>query len=302
MKHSLKITLLLVLFFFLAQIIGLAVINQYVHVQQISYFNETLNETVIIKNITYAELPAGIERPEIEPSVSVIYIGAAILVGTIILLVLIKFRKTNWWKLWFFLSVLITLTIAFAAFMGALPAFVLSFILSVFKVYRPNIYIHNLTELFIYGGIAAIFVPIMNLFAVFILLILISLYDMFAVWQSKHMITMANFQTESKLFAGLSIPYKMVKEIKAKKTEKTKGEAKKLKIAILGGGDIAFPLLFAGVLLQQFSFLRVLIIPVVVSMALFLLFMFAKKDKFYPAMPFLTAGCLIGYFIIWLIG
>lgn len=299
MKHSLKITLLLVLFFFLAQIIGLTIISQYVHVQQTSYFNETLNETVIIKNITYAELPAGIERPEIEPGASVIYIGAAILVGTIILLVLIKFKKTNWWKLWFFFSVLLTLTVAFAAFIDARAAFVLSLILSIFKVYRPNIYIHNLTELFIYGGIAAIFVPIMNLFAVFILLILISLYDMFAVWQSKHMITMANFQTESKLFAGLSIPYKMIKE--AKRTDKAKGEAKKLKMAILGGGDIAFPLLFAGVLLQNFSLLKVLIIPVTVSIALFLLFVFAKKDRFYPAMPFLTAGCLLGYLIIWLI-
>ncbi|MBI2129221.1 hypothetical protein HYU07_03190 [Candidatus Woesearchaeota archaeon] len=295
MKHNLKITLLLVLFFFLAQIIGLAVTSQYVHVQQTSYFNETLNETVIIKNITYAELPAGIERPEIEPSASVIYIGAAILVGTIILLVLIRFKKTNWWKLWFFFSVLLTLTVAFAAFINAWLAFLLSLVLSIFKVYRPNIYIHNLTELFIYGGIAAIFVPIMNLFAVFILLILISLYDMFAVWQSKHMITMANFQTDSKLFAGLSIPYKRIKEIKA---EKAKGEAKKVKIAILGGGDIAFPLLFAGVLLQQFSFFKVLIIPVVVSIALFMLFVFAKKDKFYPAMPFLTAGCLLGYLIM----
>ncbi|MDO8741269.1 MAG: presenilin family intramembrane aspartyl protease [Candidatus Woesearchaeota archaeon] len=299
MKHNLKITLLLVLFFFLAQIIGLAIMNQYVHVQQTSYFNETLNETVIIKNITLKELPAGIERPEIEPNVSIIYIGSAILVGTIILLVLIKFKKTNLWKLWFFFSVLLTLTVAFTAFMDAWLAFLLSLVLSIFKVYRPNIYIHNLTELFIYGGIAAIFVPIMNLFAVFILLILISLYDMFAVWQSKHMITMANFQTESKLFAGLSIPYNRIKE--AKKTENIKGEAKKLKMAILGGGDIAFPLLFAGVLLQNFSFLKVLIIPVVVSIALFLLFVFAKKDRFYPAMPFLTAGCLLGYFIIWLI-
>ncbi|MBI5880496.1 hypothetical protein HZB90_00020, partial [archaeon] len=168
------------------------------------------------------------------------------------------------------------------------------------KIYKPNFIIHNLSEVFVYGGLAAIFVPIMNLYAVVILLILISVYDMIAVWQSKHMVKMAQFQTESKVFAGISIPYQIPKCGKAVegKGRKVKEE---IKSAILGGGDIGFPLLFAGVLMKSMSFAKVLIVPVVVSLALLLLLLLAKKDKFYPAMPFITIGCFVGYGILWLI-
>ena len=75
--------------------------------------------------------------------------------------------------------------------------------LAAWKILRPNVFIHNLTEVFIYGGIAALLVPIINLFSAFILLLLISIYDMYAVWKSKHMVSMAKFQSEAKVFAGL---------------------------------------------------------------------------------------------------
>jgi hypothetical protein len=32
-----------------------------------------------------------------------------------------------------------------------------------------------------------------------------------------------------------------------------------------------------------------------------LLFVYAKKDKFYPAMPFITAGCNVGWLIVLLL-
>jgi hypothetical protein len=74
-----------------------------------------------------------------------------------------------------------------------------------------------------------------------------------------------------------------------------------VKSAILGGGDIGFPLLFAGVLMKSYGFMQVLIVPVVASIGLFLLLYFAKKDRFYPAMPFLSAACFAGYGLMLLI-
>ena len=41
-----------------------------------------------------------------------------------------------------------------------------------------------------------------------ILLVLISIYDMIAVWKSKHMITLAKFQLDTKSFAGLAMNYR----------------------------------------------------------------------------------------------
>ncbi len=76
----------------------------------------------------------------------------------------------------------------------------------------------------------------------------------------------------------------------------------------MGGGDIAFPMIFAGVVMDTLirsmgfskpsAFLMAMIIPLVVTVALFILLYKAEKDKFYPAMPFLTAGCLVGYGIM----
>jgi len=293
MKHTALITLILVGVFFLSQVVGMVITEQYIG-------ERVLNETTGKVTITYEKLPLDMERPEIEESKSYLFILGAVLLGTAIVLLLVKFRGFKLWKMWFFLSVALCLTIAFAAFVPQIVAVLLGIGVALLKIYKPNFIIHNLSEVFVYGGLAAIFVPIMNLYAVVILLILISVYDMIAVWQSKHMVKMAQFQTESKVFAGISIPYQIPKGGKAVegKGRKVKEE---IKSAILGGGDIGFPLLFAGVLMKSMSFAKVLIVPVVVSLALLLLLLMAKKDKFYPAMPFITIGCFVGYGILWLI-
>jgi len=287
MKHTLKITIILVLLFFLSQVVGLAITNQYID-------HEKTAETGVT---TWEELPYEIERPPVEESSSFVYILIAVLLGTGLLMLLIKFNRINIWKFWFFLSVVFCLTIALKPFMRQEIALAISFVFALFKVVRPNIFVHNITEVFIYGGMAAIFVPIMNLYAVFMLLVLISIYDMYAVWKSKHMVTLAKFQTSSRVFAGLSVPYKMPKK-EAKKKAGRVAKIEKVKMAILGGGDIAFPLIFAGVVMKSTGFLTSLIIPVFVSAALLILLTKSKKDKFYPAMPFLSLGCLVGYVFI----
>ena len=311
MKHTLKITLTLVIIFFLSQIIGLAITNQYIDHQI----------TATTGNVTWTPLPYDFTRPEVEGGSAFMTIIAAILIGTLLVLLLIKFRKMNWWRIWFLLAVIVTLSFAFSAFLNQWIALILAIVLGAYKIFKPNIIIQNLTELFIYGGLAAIFVPILSLFWVFMLLIAISIYDMIAVWQSKHMIKLAKFQTKSKVFAGLLLPYRLKKLYKPEtfeKLEKAKiSQIKKphkikkigIKTAILGGGDVGFPLIFAGVIMKDLmlvnpeiiGFLKVLIIPVFVSIALLMLFLKSKKDKFYPAMPFISIGCVIGFLVLKLV-
>ena len=99
---------------------------------------------------------------------------------------------------------------------------------------------------------------------------------------------------------------KDLKREKGKVITKGKEIGEKGKIAVLGGGDIGFPLIFAGVVMKDLmlsnpeliGFLKTLIIPVFVSIALMYLLVSAQKDKFYPAMPYLTVGCVIGYFVV----
>ncbi len=289
MKHNAKITIFLLVLFLAAQFTGLFIVDNYIDYAK-------TDETGVF---TYKDLPYDIERPETTPSASILLIVGAILIGTVLLLVLIRFRKVNVWKIWFFLSVLITLSVALSAFISQWFALILAFIFAFIKIFRPNIIVHNLTELLIYGGLAAIFAPLLNFYAALVLLILISLYDMFAVWQSKHMVKLANFQTDSKIFAGFFVPYKMVSMKQLKK--KAKGATEEVKNAVLGGGDIGFPLIFAAVLIKDFGLLKTMIVPVFAALALLLLLLKSKKNRFYPAMPFITAGCLVGYGVLQLL-
>jgi presenilin-like A22 family membrane protease len=80
--------------------------------------------------------------------------------------------------------------------------------LAFWKVFGKNFLVHNITELLIYPGIAAVFVQILNFYTVFVLLILISIYDMWAVWHSGIMQKMAKYQmNELKVFSGFLVPY-----------------------------------------------------------------------------------------------
>src|SRR3989344_8620634 len=101
------------------------------------------------------------------------------------------------------------------------------------------------------------------------------------------MIKLAKFQTKSRVFAGVNIPYKITEEKKEKVTT-----------AILGGGDIGFTLFFSGVVLKTFSFQAAIITSIVITLSLLGLFIYSKKGKFYPAMPILSLGCFIGLLIV----
>lgn len=301
MKHTLRVTIALSIFFLLAQIVGLAVINQY-----IDHKNTQAAGEIVMK-----PLPYGLERPEVEnQSTSFVYITIAVLIGTLLVFLLIKFNKPFIWKFWFFITVWLTLSIAFAAFINSVIAGIISLIITVLKFYKPNILLQNFSEIFVYGGLAAIFVPILNVFAAFMLLILISIYDFIAVFKTKHMIKLAKFQSKSKVFAGLFIPYTSGKIlIKENISTKAASDEKKTRVAVLGGGDIGFTLIFAGVVMKEVmlqetvltGFFKTLIIPIIVTAALFILLIKGQQNKFYPAMPVLSLGCFIGYLIVWMI-
>jgi presenilin-like A22 family membrane protease len=296
MKHNWRITTTLVLFFLVAQVIGLLIVNKYID-------HKTSIEK---KDIVMKPLPYNLERPEIKnKSSSFVYITISLIMGTMLVLLLVKFNKPVVWRVWFFATVVLTLSIALAAFIDAKIAFAIALALAVLKIYRQNVITQNISEIFIYGGLAAVFVPIMNLFAAFMLLIVISVYDFIAVFKTKHMIKLANFQSESKVFAGLLIPYDNKTPIKVHAAaQKTEAKKSSHSVAVLGGGDIGFTLIFAGVvmkglMLQQpenIAFLKTLLIPLFCAASLLFLLIKGQKNKFYPAMPVLSIGCIIGYF------
>lgn len=312
MKHTLTVTLILLGMFVLTQLIGLAVISAYSpHLEQ-QLVNGTI-QNVIVK----PQLPYNMQPPEMKPQISVASIIISIILATLLILMLTRLRAAVVIRAWFFVVVVISIAITFYAFIGNVfpgPVQMLTLILALpfafYKIYERNIIVHNFSELLVYPGIAAVFVPILNIWAAIVLLVAIAFYDMYAVWRSGFMQRMAKFQINNlKIFAGFFLPYVKgqdkakieklrikLKEIPENERTKAVDNAKiKVNLAILGGGDVAFPLIFAGVVLRASGLVPALSIVLFSTLSLLLLFVFAKKGKFYPAMPFLSTGCIIGW-------
>ena len=303
--------------FLLTQFIGIYVVNHYLSEDN--------------------ELPFGLHTPEIEKESDyksffyVILFAFAIAIFLLFLLTKIKARFIL--KAWFFIVVTLALGIALNSFFSInyaeWIALAIALPLAFFKIFQRNFLVHNATELLIYPGIAVIFIPILNFWTILVLLMLISVYDIWAVWHSGIMQKMAKYQINKlKIFSGFFVPYVSKKmRLKLKKMKQTlkKSKLKKKKIrinvAILGGGDVVFPIIAMGVILHSASkgtlpqFLSHLAKPLFgipgLATALFViagatlglsyLFFFSEKKKFYPAMPFITAGIILGMVLSYLI-
>lgn len=296
MKHTLKITSILLAMFLITQLFGLVVINIYKPQKK-----EITDTNGNVKNISVYNLPYGTAPPtETTPTSNFFSILIAFIIAITLLIFLMKFNAEVFLRMWFFVVVTLAIAITSYAFLQKLPyASLLSILIalpfSFFKVYKRNILVHNLTELAIYPGIAAIFVPLFNIWTICILLVIISIYDMYAVWHSGFMQRMARFQINTlKVFSGFFVPYLLPNANKLNKKSKINKKKIKVSVAILGGGDVVFPLILAGVVLYTFSLAHSLLVILGATTALAGLFIASKKGKFYPAMPFLTAGCFIG--------
>lgn len=303
MKHKIAITLLVMFMFLLTQFIGLFVINHYSDPQN--------------------PLPYGMGVPTVESQSSYYStllpsIVFAFIFAIVIFFLLTRFNLAIVMRLWFFFVVMIALGISLNAFFPGIPYFPLIALIFVLplalsKTFKRNILVHNITELFIYPGIAAIFVSLLNFWTMAILvLILIPLYDMWAVWRSGIMQKMAKYQiNEVKVFGGFFITYiSREMRMKLKKLPKDKLKNKKIKaeVAILGGGDIVFSMIAAGVMMRTFTASSGLTAGVLAGiftifgafLGLSYLLFAAKKKKFYPAMPFISSGILLGIIASWI--
>ncbi|MBT3748489.1 MAG: hypothetical protein HOG34_05840 [Bacteroidetes bacterium] len=297
MKHKLSITLTLLAMFLITQFIGIYVAAVY------GGSGDTL--------------PFGLETPNEDVAQNFFSIIISFIIAFSIVYVMIKYKWKVVMKIWFFLVTALALGISLVAFLGIerlyspLIAVVIAIPLAYFKMFKPNVWNHNTTELLIYPGIAAVFIPILSPFSVIWLLLIISFYDMWAVWKSGIMQKMAKYQMdELKIFGGFLIPSVSAKVRKELKNIKQKYKGKKIpkkiatkkykvSLAILGGGDVVFPIITAGVFMTTFnSIVPALFIIFGALAGLIYLFARTKKGKAYPAMPYISSGIFIGI-ILW---
>ncbi len=326
--------MILIGMFLIAQLLGLVVINNYD-----TYFGKTAElqgENIPEMSFIHETVPPEIEiKTAIDITQILFSILIAIAIVTLVFFLLSKIKITVVLKAWFTVVVFICLTIAFSLLLYPLLgtnfielfgktfstaefiAVPLAILFTFFKIFRRNFIAHNVSELFIYPGLAVIFLPLLNVLVASLLLVAIAIYDVWAVWKSKHMVKLAKFHINKlKIFPGFLIPFvskkekirinkfkiamkRKEKEMKGKKSGKKRKELKiRAQVAGLGGGDVAFSLIFAGTVMLAYNVLAALVVVFCSTLALLFLFHIGKKGKMYPAMLFLTPGCLFGLLLV----
>jgi hypothetical protein len=112
----------------------------------------------------------------------------------------------------------------------------------------------------------------------FIILGAASLYDAWAVWKSKTMVKMAKYFISRRIIPGIGVAYE-----------------EEGKLALLGVGDVLF-IIFISASLYKMSIALMLATTFGMVLAVALMFLWSKKDTFYPALPFIFIGATIGLF------
>ena len=296
--------------FLATQFIGLFVVNAYAPISTVDPITGEIKTTS-------NDLPFGLETPEDEPTPTLLSIIFTFALAFALIFILMKYKWKTVIRTWFFIVITLALAISLVAFLKyttltniSIIALAIAVPLAFLKIFRPNVYLHNGTELLIYPGIAAVFVPILTWESILALLVLISIYDAWAVWKSGIMQKMAKFQMEEiKIFGGFLMPSmskKVRNEIKKLKTKyknkkmpkSIKNKKFKINMAILGGGDVIFPIITAGVFMRAFDIIPALFIIFGSLAGLITIFIFSEKGKSYPAMPYITTG-IFGALLIW---
>ena len=187
--------------FLITQLIGLFVVSTYINGMDLPYGMEPPEEV--------KQQPRGLE----------IIIAFALAVTFFFLL--IKINAETFIRLWYFVVTILALSLTLNVILFKMSfvynasffALIIALPLAYVKIFKKQLIIHNLTELLIYPGIAAVFIPLLNVMWIIILLLIISLYDIWAVWHSEFMQKMARYQIDRlQFFTGFFVPYAGKKE------------------------------------------------------------------------------------------
>ncbi|MBU1930165.1 hypothetical protein KJ972_01535 [Candidatus Micrarchaeota archaeon] len=228
-----------------------------------------------------------------------------ILVATALLLVIIKFFKTK-------MNVLFRVVEGIAIFFITISAFeillypligidstltlltlIIALAIVILRNTMPeNIWLRNLVTILLVSYIGALIGMGLGLIPIIIFIILLAIYDIIAVFKTKHMVTLAKAVTKKNLAFTFAIP-----------TKKHQFE--------LGTGDIAIPLALAASVMQQYSsallfpiyFLPAILILVgsLVGLSATLEYSSRHVGKALPALPLQTAFMIILVIVLQLI-
>ncbi|MFH1787859.1 MAG: presenilin family intramembrane aspartyl protease [Candidatus Altiarchaeota archaeon] len=231
-----------------------------------------------------AGMITGIKEGVIEPAVpqgespkTSINIFAYVVAFTAVLLILFKLgldiiiTVVTYFALYAGVFITFTTLMGDAGFIASIPYYITSLIL------RKNTVISNLTLVFTIAGIGGFLGASLAVFPALLLILILSAYDLIAVFGTKHMVTLA---TKAK---G-KIPFMFLIPVKDRQLG-------------LGTGDLTIPLVFTVSVLRDYTLAHATLTSLGGLAGLTILFNHALKKEGtpLPALPPITIGLFLGY-------
>ncbi|MDO8495513.1 MAG: presenilin family intramembrane aspartyl protease [bacterium] len=222
-------------------------------------------------------------------------IVSALLLGFFIWAVIKRTRMTQIvFKLFFFIVIIGGTQVIFSAFFSPILSLILTILLVVLMIVVRSVMLQNVAVMLAIAGIGLVIgLSITPLVAVWALLIL-SFYDIFAVYVSKHMVKMAEGMVASRAIFGFIIPMEFSGF--REKIERVKpGDH----FMILGSGDIVLPLVLS-IAALKISLAHALVVTLFSLGGLFvthLLFVTQKQRRPMAALPPIAMMSIVGYLV-----
>jgi presenilin-like A22 family membrane protease len=138
-----------------------------------------------------------------------VFLIGYILVMTGILLFVIKYVKTGFvFRFIETIAVFGAAFIVFAVFVGDAGLFLALAVIIAKNIWKKNIHIRNLASVLATAGVGALIGISLGLLPILVFIVLLSIYDIIAVFGTKHMVVMAKHLTKKNLAFTYAIPTK----------------------------------------------------------------------------------------------
>lgn len=242
--------------------------------------------------------------PRLEPSltkdISNFSIGDAVILAVAVIFIYFLSSKlprlsTFLYKIFLTIIIFSTAEMILAIWLSPNLAFLTASVLVFAFWFWQTVLVQDLVMLLTLAGIGALFgLALTPLTAVYILVIM-SFYDIIAVYKTGHMIKLAEMMVQSRAIFGFVIP-SLITDFKSSMKTVQPGE----QFMILGSGDVVLPLILSASLVRT-SLTQSIIIAIFSIFGLLVMnYLFANQKIRRPmaALPPIAAASILGYLFV----
>ncbi len=242
--------------------------------------------------------PISSPAPPYEPAkIDILQFLVAFFIATSLMLLFLKFCKGKFLFEFFFSgAVIFGAQGPFGILFEKTGAFFIAVAIVILRFAYPRIWTQNLAIIFGIAGISASLGMSVKPLMALSIIVLLSVYDVVAVYKTRHMIKLFKGMAKKGAVLALIIPKSFPKWSGRFEIIRSKNENE---FVFLGTGDLALPLLFAVSVFSlgvQFS-LAIILGAVVGFIADHLIFITQKEKKPIPALPAIAFFSIMGYFV-----